>query len=560
MATLVLTLALALHGAEAINLLPSDSPSVQVSPAYWCSWQAQGRGWLFGATKLNLTKTQGDDYWRNRSHQQWMDQSNQVNMMQNDTVSGREGWAWLFPKARKDMIMVLDNGWQNGPEAVSHQLDLDPKKYPMFANASSKADKLKMFGDALKNIGWKGLGVWTIGGTPMNASTIAILRDADISLLKFDGGDNSCKQTAIAREAAPDLVVEHGLCGTNCPINGAPGSDGQWPWANAVNQAKVLACTDLFRTYDMVKILSVSEVIGRQANLLLAAYNKTTDKELLKLNPLPRRLFGGSGEPVVTVALGGVMQPMRGNLRGTPLLSNFNGYVGEGPNSRHRQHREDEITRLARWSRIAPPFSVGLMQADGSVTEKAPLLDDHILYDSHNFSLCDDACVISHHLEGVNLPQGAPARVTRNGLPLPNVSVSSGPLPWVIATQFPNGPVSITTIGRQITGVGWIEPKATVSLEVPQLESNTTIGIFGYYESLELKCKSKHALLDIDFKVFAQDLASDSAVDISAKVTWSQAGSATTLSIPGALIEQVGLSAKSRPDDVSAPGLVLLIQ
>ena len=137
----------------------------------------------------------------------------------------------------------------------------------------------------------------------------------------------------------------------------------------------------------MVKVLSVAEVLDRQAKLLLVAQNSTTEEAVrsaltlgnvgtqsrknrnrnrpqqqqqlsLSLTP-PRRLFGGSGEPVVTSSLGGAIQPMRGNVRGAPLEPLFQTYMGEGPGQRSRQHREDEIVRLARWSRIAPPFSVG---------------------------------------------------------------------------------------------------------------------------------------------------------------------------------------------------------
>ena len=79
-----------------------------------------------------------------------------------------------------------------------------------------------------------------------------------------------CSVTNLARQVAPDVYIEHGLCDdAHCPLNGGitngtNGSNtGRWPWANAHKQASTLNCTDLFRTYDMVKALSIPEVIDR---------------------------------------------------------------------------------------------------------------------------------------------------------------------------------------------------------------------------------------------------------------------------------------------------------
>ena len=113
---------------------------------------------------------------------------------------------------------------------------------------------------------------------PGSAGTDALvmLQSAGIKLLKVDGGDGQCHVTDLARQLAPDVYIEHGLCDdAHCPLNGgitngtntadAPtDAVGRWPWSNAHAQAATLNCTDLFRTYDMVKALSVSEVIDRQ--------------------------------------------------------------------------------------------------------------------------------------------------------------------------------------------------------------------------------------------------------------------------------------------------------
>ena len=74
----------------------------------------------------------------------------------------------------------------------------------------------------------------------------------------------------------------------------------------------------------MVKILSVSEVLDRQSKLILLAYNMSA---ATGIHPPPRRMFSGSGEPIVTAALGGSIQPMRGNVRGASVAAPFEPYV-----------------------------------------------------------------------------------------------------------------------------------------------------------------------------------------------------------------------------------------
>ena len=261
--------------------------------------------------------------------------------------------------------------------------------------------------------------------------------------------------------------------------------------------------------------------------------------------------------------------------------SNHNNNKGNNHDSTGNSHTDtDTDTLKKRW-----------------VGEAPPLLDSVILNDTHLFSLCDDACVISHDLENVTLTQGAPARVTRNGLPLPLVAVpesvnalSASEPPFVVATRYPNnGPVSVSTIGRTLANVGWVEPRADVTLLLTAESANTTtFGVFGYYHSLTIAFPkggtgSTGVGADAETrKVLAQDLAGDHAVDISAKVHW-ESGTASAsakdnanenaaksesddssdvvkLVIPGSVVEEVGLMAKSRADDASSPGLVLVLE
>ena len=58
-----------------------------------------------------------------------------------------------------------------------------------------------------------------------------------------------------------------------------------------------------------------------------------------------------------------------------------------------------------------------------------------------------------------------------------------------------------------------------------------------------------------DVTVWAQDLASDVATDITERLTFD----GDRLTITGALIEEIGLSAAA-PGDLSDPGLVMVIE
>merc|ERR1719201_2037926 len=271
---------------------------------------------------------------------------------------------------------MFDNGWQKGPEMNSDKLLWDDAKWPMFGNSTNGTlEPLTKFVSYVKSQGWKGVGLWANGGDGIGAEQMQILYKAGVRMLKADGGDGACDKTRLARQLAPGLVVEHGRCVSGCPLNAGSRNGTRASLKDIQKQAEILQCTDLFRTYDTVKVFSIAEALDRQAQLLHFARNMSTtpghcgpnDPECAAL-----RLIGGSGEPSVTAALGGVLQPMRSNLRGRPLPPLLQPYTGEGPGSRHRQHREDEVERLMMWARIAPPFGVGrhgpeLIQMDTEV-------------------------------------------------------------------------------------------------------------------------------------------------------------------------------------------------
>lgn len=365
--------------------------------------------------------------------------------------------------------------------------------------------------------------MWVNGGYgTFDEEKLRKLHNAGVRLLKWDGGDSSCDITALARKVAPDLTVEHGVCGTGCPLNTGAENGTRWSAADAKNQAAVLQCTDLLRTYDMVKVLSISECLDRQAQLILQARR-------LEAKGGAKRLFGGSGEPSVTAALGGAIQPMRSNMRGLPPLPDaFKAFPGESEGGRQRQHREDEIERLARWARIAEPFGVGISSLGiSSLTGKQERVkvDSRGLYDSWTFALADDPSVISHKLENKTVRQGAPARVTRGGLPLPSVVAPEGKsLPFVVSTRFPTGPVSITTLGRTDPGQ-FEEPKVHVTQVIPRVStfSPSLVGIFGHFDALTLDFVADAAPCESGTVYDSED---EGNTDLTTKIVTTESGAA----------------------------------
>ena len=115
-----------------------------------------------------------------------------------------------------------------------------------------------------------------------------------------------------------------------------------------------------------------------------------------------------------------------------------------------------------------------------------------------------------------------------------------------------------------------MEPRAAVGVALPDVrwEDVGPIGVFGVYESLTLSFASHAGAAGRAGgsgggsptlpTVHMQDLATDGpALDVSANVTWHDAGSVT---VSGSLIDSVGLSGRSSPVDSSPPGLVMVFR
>jgi len=522
-----------------INLVP-DKPAK--TPNYWCTWGAQNYASTDAALEYCVEL---------KGHFAIAETLTEKSMFHDP------GWAKYFQKVRKDMFILYDLGWDT-PKGVDFDserwrlgsLELATEKFP--SCTGNPAERLKKLNDMTKAAGWRGAGIWLASQAPGDGKDGKFMgqkeledywrqrarwsKQAGIEYWKVDYGARGSKPefrkmlTDIAAEEVPGLLVEHARgsgpvndeeCPWDTKVFNRKGSYRTWGDGEVLKQAVTVAeFSDILRTYDVTAYFSIPTTLDRVAQILAEFSEK----------PGPSCIINCEDEPYIAAALGTAM----GILRHPLSRDNPPGIEYDPFNFRKRI---DEVTRAVRWHRIAPAFPVGSTKV---------ILDDNVLLDTWRFRKYD--CWATW-LEGKEVLQTAPARVAR-GLPLPEVTIpDAGPLPYVIASRNLNGAVAIATLPRISTGAGGYFPLADVTLEVPEL--NVPIGVFGKYRSLTLKFPQDLGTC----KIYAQDLAGDKPIDITDKVKRKP----NEITLPGRLIDEVGLSAAT-PGDLSEPALVLVVR
>jgi hypothetical protein len=484
------------------SLIP-DEPST--APNYWCTWAAQN--YMYGHYLQNLDSTvlEGDSGSR-FAH----------DAMSEKVLFGEGGWvADFFPKIRKDVFFLLDDGWEAGGTST---FELDTMKFPSFSGSPDQ--RLMKLNDAIQAAGWGGSALWcrnTPGGD--SDHRLESLSDtAGIKYWKVDIGDPKFNLVRLRNENHIQLTLEH-VHGES-PVNGDWRNDGRFgSQLPGSKRLEILRNTDVYRTYDVTSILSLPTTLDRLAEMLRGAEGNAKVHSLLNVED----------EVYVAAALGCTMgilrHPLTGLRPGPDLDLFFNG-------SRQAKKRMDEVVRALRWQRIAPPFSPG----QGSVK-----VSDEILTDSWIFERGE---TWRKQIIGATVRQGAPACITRN-LALPEVKGKGGK-PFVFATRFRNGAVAIAVQERTQPGKAWYMPACDVTLNVS--DAPGPFGVFGDFESLTLVFDTPTQ----GKRIRAQDLAGDEVIDISRDVQ----SRGTSLHIPGQVIRRVGLQKRTQ-GDVSSPGLVI---
>jgi hypothetical protein len=498
--TLTSILFFLLISITAISQTPASLVPDKVSnaPDYFCTWNVQGYICSYGSSSVDLRKAMNE---------------------QSLLGTGQyQNWVNFFPKIRKDLIFVMDDSWdvpQNDNSKTGTSLglvELSPDRFPSFTGTPT--ERLKRLVNVFEIKGWKGLGGWicaqeapiagTVDQTAYWTERLKAANDAGFDYWKVDWGkqqDNEAWRkmlTQLGRTLAPKLVVEHAMTESN------------------------ITFSDTYRTYDVENIIAQPTTIQRIANML--KYTPTGDA---------RSIINCEDEPYIAAGLGcaiGVMRhPFVGNLpNGTADFA----FPDVGCKIKRRL---DEVARGIRWHRIAEPFGVG--SADYKI-DGTKLEDYWVLGDRETWKTSRNV--------GDIVKASAPARVSR-GLPLPTVVNSTTSSPFILSSKYPNGAVAIVTIGRALKHQ-YVTDRVKIEQNIESL--NNPIGIFGDYDMLTLILPT--SIKASDYKVFGQDLAGDSPVDITNDITIAN----NKVIIPGDLIRKVGLSAATL-GDLSDPGLVI---
>ncbi|MCL2287207.1 MAG: hypothetical protein FWC32_12705 [Firmicutes bacterium] len=496
-----------------MNLIP---PKYGTTPNYFCTWDAQHtyNKNVGNTDPLAHVGDQGASYARES--------------LNENSLFGKNGIALQHKEIRGDLFLVLDDGWDVpyglNPSIQRHEfgsLLLNEDRFPSFAG--NPAERLRKINEKVKELGWRGIGLWVASQArgehddkklPLEEAEVywrervIWSREAGIPYWKVDWGvyatDPAFREmlTKIGKELYPELLIEHCVCMN--PYNKGKGRISTWePQASLCKE--IFYFSDVFRSYDVINPFGPMVTMDRVAHLLTS----TVADDALGLINCEDQVYLGA-------ALGCTLGIMRASMD------------RENPSN-----KMNEPIRAVKWQRIAPAFGA----------EKAKTyVSDEIVYDSWFFEHGETWAAEVHSKE---VKQGSPLAVSR-GISLPIATGFKEKAPFMAAARNPTGAVSIVTLPRIFAERRVETPLCNILLE--ECPADCPIGIFGYYGQLTLGFdKTVNGK-----KIYAQDLACDTAVDITKDVTVDD----TRLTICGSLIRKIS---GSLADDKSEPGIVILL-
>lgn len=437
------------------------------------------------------------------------------------------------------MYFLIDHGWQAKDKSKNIEgsspffsLQIDENDFPEYGNTQPE-EALCLFNEEIESSGWKGLGIWVRGDITEEAARTFVKwsKYAGIKYWKIDGGDITHFYAYKAKkELYPELVLEYVTPLGNMNPDWDKPNQKEYPSRFKVDSIirkdvlRVLQSADVVRTYDVSPQMMTTSTLRRIHDVL----TMTAD------HPEYIAALNIQDDCNTAAALGCLVASKRHPnfnerlYKGKDLHHQLNG-------KRHMQGRINEVDRFGRWERIAPAFSAG----QGTYKSSEKELIDSFPYDEYS--------TWNKVTFGKTIYQSAPAIMARN-LPLPTVEVE-GDAPYVMASQYPNGPYCIGTEGRVKPADEWYYPLAKVTVQIKDISQK--IGVFGYYDELVLECGTDLSTVK---HVWAQDLLAESSIDIRSKIIID----GNRLVIPGKLINEIGL-AEADKEDISAPGLILQI-
>lgn len=441
--------------------------------SYFCTWSAQN--FLAGESlkalsederKLKLLDCEGAKLARD--------------IMNEESIFGENGLAYQFDAdIRKELYFMFDDGWDVDygihPDANIEKfasLNVSSARFP-FVLGSPK-ERLKSLNNAIKEIGWKGIGIWVcsqISG-PSCKKPFSIDDDiywiekileskyANVEYWKVDWGtyqeDVSFRKrlTELAKIYYPELTIEHAICVS--PLNYFMGSsDMMGRFRNMKHlyekSLETIKFADVFRTYDVLSELSIPTTLDR------------IGEELSNTNGY----LNGEDEVYINACLGlqsGIMRSYK------------------------HSDKMNEVVASIRFQKIAKPFFNGVCYKS-----------EEILFDNYKYKENE---TWFGEASNKSVSQGAPAIISRN-VSLPKVIGEN--VPYVVATKFINDVYSVGTFKR-VNNRSYYYPLVDIECDFKDAK---IIGVFGKYKSITFKTFTK------PIKVYVKSLIGDKSLDIT---------------------------------------------
>ena len=505
-------LSIASAAAFAENLVP-DKPSK--GPNIWCTWGVQNGVGGDQAKKVRETVRReiafegdqggGADFARS--------------CINEDLIFGENGWVNFWPEIRKDVYMLLDDGWDvpyNTPAKKSEafgSFELDEKKFP--SCKGDPAQRLKTLNKMLKKRGWRGAAVWIAaqakGESWRNKLSLEELREywkqrvlwskkAGVSYWKVDWGVHGHEPefrkmlSDLAEKYYPKLYVEHAV--PSSPLNDFDIKTMQGSGEFSKTKPEILSIVDdtvkfsnVFRTYDTLNPIKSTTTIDRAAYELASGWKSGS-----------RAIISVEDNMLLSVGLGAAVGIMRWDS-----IARDNG-------------ARWVVIRAVLWQRIAP--AVPMNELEIFVSKER--LEDEWTFKPNTIWYAP--------AWGKTVKQSAPAIVSR-GIENPKVTPrNAGNMqPYVQATLHPNGSFALSMTPRMTAGSDRIHnPRADVDVNLDCL--NRKICLFGVNGDVSFKLAAGRQV-----EVLAQDLLEKEAIDVSDRVKISGG----KLTVPASLGKEV---------------------
>ncbi len=511
------------------TLIPATGPE---TGDYYCTWRAQ-------AVVIH------NDAYDSVLHRARPADTMCEELLFGDTVGILNG---IAPGIRSDLLVILDDGWdvpyglkpsgKDGGNADYHRygsMIADPERFPSCASLDP-AGRLAYLEERIRALGYRGMGLWiavqNAGSESLEAkASVPYWRErfkwcsqAGVRYLKCDWGTHSHDMTyrrmmsELAAEAAPGLLLEHAYPpGCFDPRSSERGTDAYG--RRFAGNAELLTFSDYFRVYDATPQFRHTTTLARAAEALRSvAGDPSSARAVLNLEDC---VFAAA-------ALGCPFGAMRNQAVESEPGNHYAELVSP------LQTPENDMIRAVRWHRIAPPYPVNA--ASFAVSER--LLTDAFLYphsDANPWPYMSDKLMV----------QDCAAAIAR-GTDLPEVRAPLDEPPVTVCSLHPvTGAFSIFTAPRTLGGSFTLSIRAAVTAQAGA--ATAPVGIFGHYASLTIVFRNP-----VEGKrILAQDLCAETPADITEAVRLE----GNRLTIPGDLIDRIGLSV--RESDAELPGLIL---